>query len=48
VLHAWHRHGEHLHDVVVFGLTRRGWERSRLRDVPAAVTGTPPDAFTVG
>ena len=42
VLAGWHRHGEEMHDVVVFGMLRAAWEASRLRDVPAAVAGTPP------
>jgi ribosomal-protein-alanine N-acetyltransferase len=46
-LAAWHRHGDQVHDVVVFGLTRPAWERSDLRRVPAEVTGTPPPAFVV-
>jgi len=48
VLTAWHRHGDQLHDVVVFGLTRPAWERSGLRRVPAEIQGTPPAAFVVG
>jgi ribosomal-protein-alanine N-acetyltransferase len=48
VLTAWHRHGDQLHDVVVFGLTRPAWERSALRRVPAEIEGTPPPAFVVG
>jgi ribosomal-protein-alanine N-acetyltransferase len=47
VLAAWHRHGDQLHDVVVFGLTRPAWERSALRRVPVAIEGTPPPAFVV-
>jgi ribosomal-protein-alanine N-acetyltransferase len=47
VLRSWHRHGDQLHDVVVFGLTRRDWERSPLRAVPATITGTAPAAFRV-
>ena len=47
VLRAWHRHGDRVHDVVVFGMLRAGWERSRLRAVPAEVRGTPPPAFRV-
>jgi len=47
VLRGWHRHGEQVHDVAVFGLLRAGWERSRLVDVPVDVRGTPPPAFVV-
>ena len=47
VLASWHRHGDVLHDVVVFGMLRSAWERSRLRSVPVQVRGTPPDAFVV-
>jgi ribosomal-protein-alanine N-acetyltransferase len=48
VLASWHRHGDQLHDVVVFGMTRAVWERSPLRDVPVAVEGCAPAAFAVG
>jgi ribosomal-protein-alanine N-acetyltransferase len=48
VLAAWHRHGDILHDLVVFGLLRPAWERSALRGVAAEVRGTPPDAFLPG
>jgi ribosomal-protein-alanine N-acetyltransferase len=48
VLTAWHRHGDRLHDVVVFGMTRPAWERSGLRDVPVTIEGSAPAAFTVG
>jgi ribosomal-protein-alanine N-acetyltransferase len=47
VLRAWHRHGDALHDVVVFGMVRPAWERSPLHDVPVEVTGTLPPAFVV-
>ncbi len=47
VLASWHRHGDELHDVVVFGMPRAVWERSPLRSVPAQVRGTPPAAFVV-
>jgi ribosomal-protein-alanine N-acetyltransferase len=48
VLASWHRHGEDLHDVVVFGMTRPVWERSVLRDVPVTIEGCAPAAFTAG
>jgi ribosomal-protein-alanine N-acetyltransferase len=47
VLRDWHRHGDTLHDVVVFGLTRQAWERSSLAAVDVAIDGTPPVAFTL-
>jgi ribosomal-protein-alanine N-acetyltransferase len=48
VLRSWHRHGSERHDVVVFGMVRDAWERSRVRDVPVEVRGTPPEPFRVG
>jgi ribosomal-protein-alanine N-acetyltransferase len=48
VLHAWHRHGDEMHDVVVFALVRAAWERSALAEVPVRIDGTPPPAFVVG
>ncbi len=47
VLRAWHRHGDTMHDVVVFGMLRAAWERSALHDVPVTIEGTPPPAFIV-
>ena len=47
VLAAWHRHGDQVHDVVVFSLVRAAWERSALREVPAEVRGTPPESFVM-
>jgi ribosomal-protein-alanine N-acetyltransferase len=47
VLAAWHRHGDDVHDVVIFGMVRAAWERSPLHSVPVAVEGTPPAAFVV-
>jgi ribosomal-protein-alanine N-acetyltransferase len=48
VLSAWHRHGDDVHDVVIFGLVRGAWERSPLYEVPVTFEGTPPPPFVVG
>jgi [ribosomal protein S5]-alanine N-acetyltransferase len=47
VLRGWHRHGDVLHDVVVFGMLRAGWRASPLARIPVTVHGAPPDAFVV-
>ena len=47
VLASWHRHGDVLHDVVVFGMLATAWPHSPLREIPVAITGTPPAAFVV-
>jgi [ribosomal protein S5]-alanine N-acetyltransferase len=48
VLRAYHRHGDVLHDVVVFGMTRKGWMHSPLYGVRVGIEGTSPPAFSVG
>jgi [ribosomal protein S5]-alanine N-acetyltransferase len=48
VLRSFHRHGDVLHDVVVFGMTRNGWLKSDLAGVLVRFEGTSPPAFTVG
>ncbi len=48
VLRGWHRHGDTVHDVVVFGMLRAGWMRSRLHGVPVSIEGKAPPAFRVG
>jgi [ribosomal protein S5]-alanine N-acetyltransferase len=48
VLRAFHRHGDVLHDVVVFGMTRKGWMHSPLQGVLVGIEGMSPPAFTVG
>ena len=47
VLAGWHRHGDRVHDVVVFGMLRAGFERSPLAGIGVEVGGTPPRAFKV-
>jgi ribosomal-protein-alanine N-acetyltransferase len=47
VLRGWHRHGDVLHDVVVFGMLRAGWRASPLAEVPVEVRGALPAAFKV-
>jgi len=48
VLRGFHRHGERVLDVVVFGLLRSEWESGSLREVAVTVSGKPPPAFLVG
>lgn len=47
VLRGWHRHGETVHDVVMFSLLRRELEGSPLAAVPAELRGDLPAAFVV-
>ena len=46
VLRAWHRHGDRFLDVNVFGMLRAEWEGGPLREIPVAVAGDPPPAFS--
>jgi [ribosomal protein S5]-alanine N-acetyltransferase len=48
ILRGWHRHGDEVHDVVVFGMLRDEWEQSPLSQVPVEVTGTAPAGFALG
>ena len=45
VLRHWHRHGDTVHDVVVYGLLASEWRRGEA--VPVAVEGEPPTPFVV-
>jgi [ribosomal protein S5]-alanine N-acetyltransferase len=47
VLTAWHRHGDRVHDLVVYALLRGTYERSPLARVPVEIRGTPPEAWVV-
>ena len=48
VLHGYHRHGDRLLDVVVYGLLRPAWEASPLAEVPVESEGAPPAPWIVG
>ena len=45
VLRNWHRHGERVHDVVVYSWLLEEWRRSPLAAVDVVVRGDPPPAF---
>lgn len=45
VLRGFHRHGERVLDVAVFGLLRPDWENGPLHEVPVTIRGAPPPAF---
>ncbi len=47
VLRSFHRHGDVLHDVVVFGMVRKGWLNSDLYGVPVSIEGSSPPAFSL-
>jgi len=47
VLRRWHRHGDEVHDVVMWSILREEWEASPLAAVPAKLQGDPPPAFRV-
>jgi ribosomal-protein-alanine N-acetyltransferase len=47
VLRHWHRHGEQVHDVVLFSWLKHEWERSPLAAATVSVRGEPPPAFRV-
>jgi ribosomal-protein-alanine N-acetyltransferase len=47
LLRHWHRHGEAVHDVLLFSLLRPEWEGSPLAGVAMTLEGAPPPAFVV-
>jgi [ribosomal protein S5]-alanine N-acetyltransferase len=48
VLRRWHRHGEQVHDVLVYSWLKEEWQRSPLAEVSVEVRGDPPPAFVCG
>jgi ribosomal-protein-alanine N-acetyltransferase len=46
LLRHWHRHGEEVHDVLVYSWLREDWRQSPLFDLAAEVCGEPPAAFS--
>lgn len=44
-LRSFHRHGDRVHDIDVFGLLRSEWEASALAAVPGELGGEPPPSF---
>jgi ribosomal-protein-alanine N-acetyltransferase len=48
VLRRWHRHGDRVHDVVLYSWLKEDWERSPLASEAVTVEGEPPPAFIRG
>jgi [ribosomal protein S5]-alanine N-acetyltransferase len=45
LLRRWHRHGDTVHDVLVYSWLRSEWEVSELSREPVAIEGRPPEGF---
>ena len=45
VLRHWHRHGDEVHDVVMWSILRGEWERSPMAAVPVRMEGDVPEGF---
>jgi ribosomal-protein-alanine N-acetyltransferase len=45
VLRRWHRHGDQVHDVIVYSWLKEEWERSPLAAVPVELRGEAPATF---
>lgn len=45
VLRRWHRHGNHVHDVIVYSWLREEWERSPLAAEQVRIRGEPPAPY---
>jgi N-acetyltransferase len=46
VLRRWHRHGDRVHDVIIYSWLKEEWERSPLAAMPVKISGEPPALFT--
>ncbi len=46
ILRRWHRHGDRVHDVILYSWLKEEWERSPLAQIPVQVHGEPPPAFS--
>jgi ribosomal-protein-alanine N-acetyltransferase len=44
-LRRWHRHGEDVHDVIVYSWLKAEWAGSALAAEPITVRGEPPEAW---
>ncbi len=47
VLRRWHRHGDRVHDVILYSWLKEEWERSPLGAVSVEIRGTVPPGFAV-
>lgn len=47
ILRSWHRHGDSVHDVWMYGLLRDDFARSPLAAIPGELRGDLPPAFVV-
>ncbi len=45
VLRRWHRHGDQVHDVILYSWLKEDWERSPLAAEPVRLEGAVPPAF---
>jgi [ribosomal protein S5]-alanine N-acetyltransferase len=45
VLRRWHRHGDQVHDVIVWSWLKEEWERSPLAAETVSFRGDPPGSF---